>query len=185
METNTRNPGAAIIKAWQQMANAVRAKWALIDSKAPTAERLQASRVADVAAVVLSQLQQEAREAFAKSRGWRLSSKRRLLDPPVIDHAEFYLDVDGNVVGLVSHCYASKDEIATFASTYGLRAEVLPFSWWAPHVATAVLLTLRVGGEWPTQAVRNRRAMEARKALASQKRAHANTLNRTNNGDLA
>jgi hypothetical protein len=102
------------------------------------------------------QIKAATRDAFAKSRGWRYDRKRYTLVAEygvygrrIIKHPEFFRDMEGAHVGMITHTAATPDECAAFAARRGYNAELLPFSWDAPNYHTAVLFTLKAGATWP------------------------------------
>lgn len=106
-------------------------------------------READMALDQTNSLQTECRDAFARSRGWRLNKKAWLIDYPCVDHAEFFDSPDKKRVGLVTHSYASKERLAEYAADHNLIAELLPFSWYSPGGCLAVVFTLKPNATWP------------------------------------
>jgi hypothetical protein len=99
-----------------------------------------------------------ARDAFAKSRGWRFdkkswqyhASEHGAYGRPFINHPERFRDLaTGECVGLVTHSAATVDELAAYAHRMGYNAELLPFSWDTPDSRYhAIVLTLREGARW-------------------------------------
>jgi hypothetical protein len=99
-----------------------------------------------------------ARDAFAKSRGWKFDKKswqyhdggHGMKGRPFINHPERFRDLaTGEWVGLVTHSSATVDELASYAHENGYNAELLPFSWDTPEsYYHAVLLTLKKGASW-------------------------------------
>jgi hypothetical protein len=101
------------------------------------------------------------REEFARSRGWicartsfsveQLREGRhgrfRVEDygnqyQPIVDHAEHYRWPvrPFRPAAIVTHSYAPADAVVRWAAEHGLEAEVLPWSWYFPGHATAVVL---------------------------------------------
>jgi|HubBroStandDraft_1064217.scaffolds.fasta_scaffold23300_4 hypothetical protein len=99
-----------------------------------------------------------ARDAFAKSRGWRFDKKSWQYHAggygakgrPFINHPERFRDLaTGECVGLVTHTSATVDEVAAYAHRMNYNAELLPFSWDTPDGRYhAILLTLKEGARW-------------------------------------
>jgi hypothetical protein len=156
METKNRVPGAVNAAAYKEMSAAVRALWDAQERKAPAAELCKLSLRADAATRVCNELEQKAREAFAKFRGWKYDKKlwvhveeRGEYGRRIVKHPEFYRDANTyEVVGLVSHTDATREEVARFAAKHNYIAEVFPWSWNAPGVYKAVLFTLKAGATW-------------------------------------
>ena len=104
-----------------------------------------------------------ARKTFAVSRGWtigkhftlrmlRAGSPGRTRDDyrgeswhPEIDHPEFYRlpRRPWRPAAILSHTYAPRAQIVTFAAENGLAVEFLDASWYYPGATTAVVFTAR------------------------------------------
>lgn len=96
------------------------------------------------------------RDAFAKERGWKYDRKRwayvreyGIYGRRIVKHPEFFRDMEGAHVGMITHTAATLEEVSAFAARHGYNAEVLSFSWDAPDYHTAVLFTLKAGAKWP------------------------------------
>jgi hypothetical protein len=107
----------------------------------------------------LRDLKAAVRSVFARSRGWSFNKRKWTMDYPVLDHCEFYDAPDQKQIALVTHSYATLDEIARYAARRGFIAEKLPFSWHnpgpsvphgqiGPWPCTAVVFTLKPGATW-------------------------------------
>lgn len=124
---------------------------------APTVAALRAAREASEALEAAKAVE---REAFATSRGWRRSNRsftvgqlrsghnvRRWNDPgwipTPIDHPEYFRQArcPWRPVAIVSHEYSPFASSLALAAREGLRAELLPASWYFPGQSRAVLYT--------------------------------------------
>ena len=127
-------------------------------------EARKAAEDADAQAFkALYSTQQQARAEFLQGRpkGWEFAPQRgdgqtlftgKLLkqlpqaglppwaDLPCVDHTEAII-CDRQPVALVSHSYASREEIEQYATANHLNAEFLWWSWYYPGGCTAVLFT--------------------------------------------
>jgi hypothetical protein len=141
--------------------NAFRAVDAARSERVPTSEIGRLKRLAYAACERSNALQEECREVFATSRGWRFNKKGGTFDLAkgahasngswFIDHAEFFDSFDQRRVALVTHSYAPPEEIANYAARRGYNAELLPFSWWNPRFSggcRAVVFTRKIGAAW-------------------------------------
>lgn len=148
--------------ALEETANAFRALAAARARAAPASERAKLDRLSQEAATYSNALKAECRDAFAKSRGWRFNKKAWAYDLArdasasngawFIDHAEFFDSPDQKRFALVTHSYASKEELARYAAQRGYHAELLPFSWHNPYFnggCRAVVFILKAGAKWP------------------------------------
>ncbi len=124
-----------------------------------TRERRRAFNRTEAGWQNLFALRRQAREIFARERGWRLIPRTvdlrklkagkwlRLPDYethyPWLDHADAFAigPGRGRPVALVSHSYASFEDCCAFAELHGLRAELLPFSWYFQGFTIAVVYT--------------------------------------------
>jgi hypothetical protein len=103
---------------------------------------------------------QEAREAFARSRGWTIAQpftlgqlkrgsmhrrqEEHFEQNAVLDHPEHFRS-GFRPVAILVHTYAPWSAVQDFAARNQLSAERLPFSWYSPRGCNAVLLT-PIGG---------------------------------------
>lgn len=91
---------------------------------------------------------QQARLEFAESRGWKWSKKvlQKNWWAPELDHVEFYQrpgETKPRV--MVTHSYATRQQLAEWADRHHYRIEFLPWSWHYPPKAIAAVLIPR----WP------------------------------------
>lgn len=138
--------------ALTETANAFRALHAARAREAPGSERATLDRLSQEAVTRSNALKAEYRDAFAKSRGWRFNKKAWAYGSSFIDHAEFFDSPDQKRFALVTHSYASKEDLARYAAQRGYHAELLPFSWHNPYFSggcRAVVFTLKAGAKWP------------------------------------
>lgn len=92
----------------------------------------------------LSAAQDRARQEFAAERGWKVSRRPAPIRPPECDHAELYQRPGERTPRvLVTHSHATIQRLAEYAAQNGYRMEVLPWSWYAPGVATAAVFVPR------------------------------------------
>jgi len=152
MSTPHMNPSEVIAAALERSADAGRAWYDAQRSVANSLEVFRLRQRLDTAAAEAIELQNQARKAFATSRGWIYNPGGWWADPPVIDHSEFYDGPYRRGVAMVSHTYADRESVLQFTAAHCLKAEILPWSWWNPRLCTAVLLTtVPFGSEWPWQ----------------------------------
>jgi hypothetical protein len=92
---------------------------------------------------------------IGRVRGWRIAPHafrdvdlrtwhvtRDGLFPLIIDHATWYRDrCSRRPAAILSHTYTPLPTIVTYAAQVRLDVEVLPFSWYFPHVTIAIILT--------------------------------------------
>lgn len=108
-------------------------------------------------------LRAEAREQFARSRGWTLAQTSFSIDQlvagrsgrhlptdydrhslyPWVDHPEYFRHPRPpyRPAAILTHAYCPAEEVQRWAAEHGLAAEVLAWSWYYPGYASAVLLT--------------------------------------------
>lgn len=148
-------PEARLRAAYDEYANASRLLWDLRPHGARS-EIWKADVAMRVAAEKFNNTKAATRDAFAKSRGWKYDRKRWAYVRDygrycrrIVKHPEFFRDMEGAHVGMITHTAATLDEVSAFAARRGYNAEVLPFSWDAPDYHTAVLFTLKAGAKWP------------------------------------
>lgn len=90
----------------------------------------------------LNSAQEQARKEFADARGWKVSKKTARIDQPEVDHAELFI-LPGERIPrvMVTHSYASRQQLAEYAARNGYRVEFLPWSWyWPPKALAAVFI---------------------------------------------
>jgi hypothetical protein len=116
------------------------AAWDALDATAPGRERMAARQRCRLAAAALDELKRAAQRAFAKPRGWNLSRTKWTMDHPVVDHAEVYLS-HRRTVAVLTHSYATREQIEGYAAEHGLAVEYLPWSWYYPGGCIAAVLT--------------------------------------------
>jgi len=109
------------------------------------------------ATLELKRVRTAQRSAFASSRGWKVADSftvaqlkaGRLTGPSwdgvgisgrELDHPE-YFTIGRKPVAILSHSYAPLENSAKFARDEGLHIEQLPYSWYYPLNAIAVLFT--------------------------------------------
>lgn len=85
----------------------------------------------------------QARKEFADSRGLKYNPRKWDMDYPILDHVEFFDDRDGCEAAVLTHTYATIEEVEQYAITHNFDLEILPYSWHAPGLATAALFTPR------------------------------------------
>ena len=153
---NVTTPEARLRAAYDKYATASRVLWDLRRDGAARPEVWRADTAMRVAAENFNNTQAATRDAFAKSRGWKYDRKRWVhvreygtYCRRIVKHPEFFRDMEGTHVGLITHTAATLEEVSAFAARRGYNAEVLPFSWDAPDYHTAVLFTLKAGAKWP------------------------------------
>jgi hypothetical protein len=144
-----------IFAAHNEYIRAARIWWDARRDKAPSVDIRIAHWKMAVAAEKNNALAADARDTFARSRGWRVDTRCRVypattygaLSRRVIDHPDFFRAGAGRMVGFITHTAAKVDEIMAYAEQYGYSAEVLPYSWYEPDYYTAVLLTPKADGD--------------------------------------
>lgn len=97
----------------------------------------------DKALGIYRPLHSKARKEFADSRGLKYNPRKWTIDRPVVHHAEFFDGPDGCEAAVLTHTYATVEEIEQYATTHNFDLEVLPYSWYAPGIAIAALFTPR------------------------------------------
>ncbi len=92
----------------------------------------------------LAAAQAAARQEFAASRNLEVSTKVGPIDQPEFDHTELYRrphEKEPRVI--VTHSYASKQQLAEYAALRGYRLDILPWSWHWPATAIAAVFIPR------------------------------------------
>jgi hypothetical protein len=131
---------AAISAAQAERVAAERALNAALNVDLWTPERQALRRRCRMAAASLVSLRTAARRAFAEPRGWTVSPTKWAMDYPEVDHAEVY-NSHRRAVAVVTHSYATREQIAGYAAEHGLTVEFLPWSWYYPDGCIAAVLT--------------------------------------------
>jgi hypothetical protein len=135
-----------------------RALWAARDAGAPIPERSRLDRQLTASIEACEALREDARSVFADQRGVRVVKQHtaqysrlsrqlrkyglpRWSAHPVVDHPEILVNDKRQPIALLSHSYATREQIERYAVEHNQSAEFLDFSWYNPSRCVAVLFT--------------------------------------------